>query len=63
MTATIRSSKTTAIRWADVIEYSKTGVKRKILLECVNRKDGLQRPNPSNLANIALIVGMTDSLC
>ena len=33
MTATIRSSKTTAIRWADVIEYSKTGVKRKILLE------------------------------
>lgn len=33
MTATIMSLKTTAIRWADVIEYPQTGVKSKILLE------------------------------
>ena len=35
MTATIMSSKTTAILWADVIEYP-DGVKSKILL-CLNR--------------------------
>lgn len=33
MTATLMSSQTTAIRWADIIEYSQTGVKRKILLK------------------------------
>jgi quercetin dioxygenase-like cupin family protein len=33
MTETIMSSKTTAIRWADVIEYPQTGVKSKTLLE------------------------------
>jgi len=33
MTATIMSLNTTAIRWADVIEYPQTGVKSKILLE------------------------------
>ncbi|WP_373544025.1 cupin domain-containing protein [Chamaesiphon sp.] len=36
MTATIMSSKTTAIRWTDVIEYPQTGVKSKILLENEN---------------------------
>ncbi|QSJ14434.1 cupin domain-containing protein [Nostoc sp. UHCC 0702] len=36
MTATIMSLKTTAIRWADVIEYPQTGVKSKILLEDEN---------------------------
>ena len=36
MTATIMSLKTTAIRWADVIEYPQTGVKSKILLEDAN---------------------------
>jgi quercetin dioxygenase-like cupin family protein len=33
MTETIMSLKTTAIRWADIIEYPQTGVKSKILLE------------------------------
>jgi quercetin dioxygenase-like cupin family protein len=33
MSATIMSLNTTAIRWADVIEYPQTGVKSKILLE------------------------------
>lgn len=33
MTATIMSLNTTAIHWADVIEYPKTGVKSKIVLE------------------------------
>ena len=33
MTAPIMSLKTTAIRWADVIEYPQSGVKSKILLE------------------------------
>jgi len=33
MTATLMSSQTTAIRWADIIEYSQTGAKRKILLK------------------------------
>lgn len=33
MTTAIMSLKTTAIRWADVIEYPQTGVKSKILLE------------------------------
>jgi quercetin dioxygenase-like cupin family protein len=33
MTATIMSLSTTAIRWADVIEYPQTGAKSKILLE------------------------------
>lgn len=36
MSATIMSSNTTAIRWADVIEYPQTGVKSKILLEDKN---------------------------
>jgi quercetin dioxygenase-like cupin family protein len=36
MTVTIISSKNTAIRWADVIEYPQTGVKSKILLEDEN---------------------------
>ena len=33
MSATIMSLNTTAIRWADVIEYPQTGVKSKVLLE------------------------------
>ena len=33
MTTTIMSVNTTAIRWADVIEYPQTGVKSKVLLE------------------------------
>ena len=33
MTAPIMSLKTTAIRWANVIEYPQTGIKSKILLE------------------------------
>ena len=33
MTATIMSLNNTAVRWAEVIEYPKTGVKSKILLE------------------------------
>lgn len=33
MTATIMSLTNTAIRWADVIEYPRTGVKSKVLLE------------------------------
>lgn len=33
MTATIISSKNTTIHWADIIEYSQTQVKSKILLE------------------------------
>lgn len=33
MTAIIISATTTAIHWADVIEYPQTGVKRKVLLE------------------------------
>mgnify|MGYP000042657792 CR=1 FL=1 len=33
MTVTIDSVTTTAIHWADVIEYPQTGVKRKVLLE------------------------------
>jgi len=32
MTATIVSLTNTVIHWADVVEYSQTGVKRKILL-------------------------------
>lgn len=36
MTETIISLKTTAIRWADVIEYPQTGVKSKTLLEDAN---------------------------
>ena len=36
MTETIMSSKTAAIRWADVIEYPQTGVKSKTLLEDAN---------------------------
>ena len=36
MTATIMSLKTTAIRWADVIEYPQTGIKSKVLLEDAN---------------------------
>ena len=33
MTKTIMSLNTTAIRWADVIEYPHTGAKSKLLLE------------------------------
>jgi len=33
MTVTIISATTTTIHWADVIEYSQAGVKRKVLLE------------------------------
>ena len=33
MTTTIMSLNTTAIRWADVIEYPPTGLKSKIMLE------------------------------
>lgn len=33
MPTTIMSLNTTAIRWADVIEYPQTGVKSKVLLE------------------------------
>ena len=36
MTTTIMSFNTTAIRWADIIEYPQTGVKSKILLEDKN---------------------------
>ena len=36
MTETIISSKTAAIRWADVNEYPQTGVKSKTLLEDAN---------------------------
>ncbi len=36
MTVTIMSLNTTAIRWADIIEYPQTGVKSKILLEDKN---------------------------
>lgn len=36
MTVTIISLKTTAICWADVIEYPQTGVKSKIVLEDEN---------------------------
>jgi quercetin dioxygenase-like cupin family protein len=36
MTSTIMSLSTTAIRWAEVIEYPQTGVKSKILLEDAN---------------------------
>lgn len=36
MTVSIISLKTTAIRWADIIEYPQTGVKSKILLEDEN---------------------------
>lgn len=35
-TTSIMSSRTTEIRWADIIEYPQTGVKSKILLEDKN---------------------------
>jgi len=33
MTATLMSSQITAIRWADIIDYSQTGGQRKILMK------------------------------
>lgn len=41
------SSKTTTIRWADVIEYPETGVKSTILLG-----------NKNHYAQISLVMGM-----
>lgn len=38
MTTTIMSFNTTAIRWADVIEYPQTGIKSKVLLEDANSR-------------------------
>ena len=63
MSATIMSLDTTAIRWADIIEYPQTGVKSKILLEVGNCRytlmslaEGMYIAEHTNLRNATVNV-------